>query len=155
MARWVSTNDRVLSSRRCDCALALAVPVPVGLVPAVALGVAPLDPPANFPAVPPEGLALPPVAWEDEPGAAGGFFEEVDPAEDPVADLVVPPLNPLPLEEGGFEPEDEAGGLEEPPEGRAAPLEDGREEPPADGRLPPPLGRAPPPERAPPPRRCA
>ena len=107
----------------------------------MALGVAPLDPPANFPAVPPDGFALPPVAWEAEPGAAGGLFEEVAPAEDPVADLVVPPLNPLPLAEGGFEPEDEAGGLEEPPEGRAAPLEDGREEPPADGRLPPPLGR--------------
>ncbi len=130
--------------------MALGVPVALGLEPAVALGVEPPDPPPNFPDDVPEGFALPPLAAEDDPGADGELFEEVDPDGAEVPDLPVPPPNVPPLED--FEPEDEGAGFDEPPDGRALPPEEGREEPPADGRLPPPLDRPPPPE---PPRRCA
>jgi hypothetical protein len=148
VARCVSTNERRLSSRRCDCALELRASAVRGLEPAVPLGVDPVDPPANFPDEVPEGLAAPPLAVADDPGAGCLGFEEVDPDGVAVPDLPVPPPNARPPE--GFELEDGAEGLDEPPDGRELPPEEGLEEPPADGRPPP--DRAPPLE---PPRRWA
>lgn len=128
--------------------MGLAESVARGFEPAVVPGVDPPDPPANFPDDVPAGLAVPPVAVEDDPGAAGLGFDEVDPDGAAVPVLPAPPPNAPPLE--GFEPEEGAVGLDEPPEGRALPPEEGLEDPPEDGRLPP--DRAPPLE---PPRRCA
>jgi hypothetical protein len=89
---------------------------------------------------------------DDDLGAVGGLFEVFDPEEDPPPALLAPPPKLPPVEDEGLEPAEGAAGLDEPPEGRAPPLEEGRDDPPADGRLPPPPERAPP---LAPPRRCA
>ncbi len=117
-----------------------------GFEPAVGLEVDPPVPPANFPEDAPEGLALPPAAEEDDPGAGALGFDEVDPDGAAVPVFPVPPPNAPP----GLAPEEGAAGLEGPAEGRALPPEEGLEDPPADGRAPP--DRALPLE---PPRRCA